>query len=165
MLTRTEPAIHNPNVDGLTLISLTPRRSRVKVPRPSRVQYAAIAFVALLALLGLGQFSSAQAVSSSDVPRGPAHSSSVLWLHAPRATGPGVTSGGVPSGVPSSVDTSSRDAVSLARTVSAESSEPMPDIPGSDVQPIWLLPLGIGAVTLGVVFLVALRRQNRDDRD
>ncbi|NYJ20307.1 hypothetical protein [Glaciibacter psychrotolerans] len=41
----------------------------------------------------------------------------------------------------------------------------MPDIPGSDVQPIWLLPLGIGAVTLGVVFLVALRRQNRDDRD
>lgn len=141
------PAIHNPNVDGLTLISLTLRRFRVKVPPPSLAQNAFIAFVALLALLSLGQPYSAQALGPADVPRGATHSS----LHLPLFESLTVTE---PIDTPRSVG-----------AVSTESSKPIPEIPGSDVQPIWLLPLGIGAVALGVVFLLVLRRQNRDDND
>lgn len=175
MLTRTEPAIHNPNVDGLIMFPPTLSRPRAGAHAPVRIAPGSVASMALLALLGLGQLlaPSTPAAAEFGATTAPAaHACAFEATVKPALAFPAAWSAGCAS--PSQSASSQPEAMTPAAllTVPPRSTEsttenhvppPDPALAGSGVSAIWLLPLGLGILVLGVLFMVTMYRHRNDD--
>ena len=175
MLTRTEPAIHNPNVDGFIMISPTLRRSRVTgASAPVRVAPGLLASMVFLTLFGWGQHIAPSASASPGTVATATHSGAAETTSKPLFAVLAALSAGSASfsqsasSQPEAMTPTALLAPPIWRTApSAEGNPPQPDHEraGSGVSVIWLVPLGFGIIVLGVLFVVTMYRHRHDDRD
>jgi hypothetical protein len=174
LLTRTEPAIHNPNVDGLNMISSTLRRSRAGVFALVGATPGFVASMALLALLGLGQQSAAVALTHSPVSVGISSSCVLGTTSKPTLVLPATfnaectTLSQSASLQPEAMTSTAQLPSQSGQTgIDAEGQTPDPerDLAGSGVSALWLLPLGLGIIVLGVFIVVVMYRHRHDDMD
>jgi len=173
VLTRTEPAIHNPNVDGLNMISSTLWRSRVPgVHTPTWAIPSFVASIAFLALLGWGQHTASSAAAFSGTPAGSSQfcapaDSSVPPFVLPAAFFAGCAPHSQSASLQPEAMTPTAHLTPPARSAETHtaSSAPEPHLAGSGVSVIWLVPLGVGIVVLGALFVVMMYRHRHDDID
>ncbi|GAA3874944.1 hypothetical protein GCM10022381_17050 [Leifsonia kafniensis] len=131
-----------------------------------------VASIALLTLLGWGQHT---APSASALPGASAATSQVCVFEA-TSKSPFVLPADVPAGCaslnqsaslqPEAMTPTALLALSSRQTATqAASHAPDPHLAGSGVSVIWLVPLGLGIIVLGVFFAVTMYLHRHDDID